>query len=113
MKLLLRKDIPKLGLCGDVVDVSAGYARNYLLPHHLGIPPTAANLKKIVVEKNIAAELRAHSKRLTGLPSGRVYSMANDKGFFSLDRKYPSGPERTVLATVCPVEGPLLWLSFT
>ncbi|MCA9255730.1 MAG: 50S ribosomal protein L9, partial [Phycisphaerales bacterium] len=30
MKLLLRKDIENLGLCGDVVDVSSGYARNYL-----------------------------------------------------------------------------------
>ena len=27
MKLLLRKDIPKLGLAGDVVEVSEGYAR--------------------------------------------------------------------------------------
>ncbi|MEE8169909.1 MAG: bL9 family ribosomal protein, partial [Phycisphaerae bacterium] len=33
-KLLLRKDIPKLGLVGDLVDVSDGYARNYLIPHH-------------------------------------------------------------------------------
>lgn len=59
MKLLLRKDIPKLGLCGDVVEVSAGYARNYLLPHHLALSPTKANLKAIEEDKKIAAAERA------------------------------------------------------
>ncbi len=55
MKLLLRKDIPKLGLCGDVVEVSSGYARNYLLPHHLALEPTKVNLKAIEEDKKIAA----------------------------------------------------------
>lgn len=58
MKLLLRKDISKLGLCGDVVEVSAGYARNYLLPHHLALEPTKANLKAIEDDKKIAAAER-------------------------------------------------------
>ncbi len=40
MKLLLTKDIQQLGIVGDVVEVSAGYARNYLLPQPLGIEPT-------------------------------------------------------------------------
>jgi len=58
MKLLLRRDIPKLGLCGDVVDVNAGYARNYLLPHHLALEPTKANLRAIEEDKKIAAAER-------------------------------------------------------
>lgn len=58
MKLLLRKDIPNLGLCGDVVDVSPGHARNYLLPHHLALEPTKANLKSIEEDKKIAAAER-------------------------------------------------------
>jgi large subunit ribosomal protein L9 len=58
MKLLLRKDIPNLGLCGDVVDVSPGYARNYLLPHHLGLVPTKVNLKIIEEDKKQAAAER-------------------------------------------------------
>jgi large subunit ribosomal protein L9 len=32
MKILLKKEIKKLGNVGDVVDVANGYARNYLLP---------------------------------------------------------------------------------
>jgi large subunit ribosomal protein L9 len=90
MKLLLRKDIDKLGLCGDVVEVSSGYARNYLLPHHLALEPTSANLKSIEVDKQVAAQereriktvLKQTAQRLTGAevtisaactPDGHLY----------------------------------------
>lgn len=59
VELLLRKDVPKLGLVGDLVKVSEGYARNYLIPHHLALVPNKANLKIIEVEKKKAAEERA------------------------------------------------------
>ncbi|MHC5180118.1 MAG: 50S ribosomal protein L9, partial [Planctomycetota bacterium] len=32
MKLLLIEDVESLGWLGDIVEVKAGYARNYLLP---------------------------------------------------------------------------------
>ncbi len=64
MKLVLRKDIDRLGLCGDIVEVSAGYARNYLLPHHLALEPTKANLKKIDEDKKTAAAVRAHKRSI-------------------------------------------------
>lgn len=62
MKLLLRKDIPKVGLAGDVVEVSEGYARNYLIPHHMGLEPTKANMKAIVEDKK-AAEAERRQRR--------------------------------------------------
>ncbi|MBO7435240.1 50S ribosomal protein L9 [bacterium] len=40
MELILRVDIPKLGKAGTIVNVSEGYARNYLLPKHLADKPT-------------------------------------------------------------------------
>lgn len=55
MKLLLRKDVPKLGQVGDMVDVSAGYARNYLLPQGLAVEPSPANLRAIEEDKKRAA----------------------------------------------------------
>ena len=64
MKLLLRKDIDSLGLCGDVVEVSTGYARNYLLPQHLALEPTKANLKAIEEDKKIAAAARARKRKV-------------------------------------------------
>ena len=47
MELLLRRDVKGLGQMGDVVQVSNGYARNYLLPRKLAVPVTPANLKGI------------------------------------------------------------------
>jgi large subunit ribosomal protein L9 len=47
MKLLLNESIKHVGKVGDVVEVSPGYARNYLLPKGLAVEPTPANVKKI------------------------------------------------------------------
>src|SRR5678816_267222 len=47
VKLLLKESIKNVGRVGDVVEVSPGYARNYLLPHDLAVEPTANNVKKI------------------------------------------------------------------
>lgn len=58
MKLLLRRDIPKVGLAGEVVEVREGYARNYLIPQHLAVMPTQANMKAIEEDKRIAEEQR-------------------------------------------------------
>ncbi len=47
VKLLLNESIKNVGKVGDVVDVSAGYARNFLLPRGLAVEPTPGNVKKI------------------------------------------------------------------
>jgi large subunit ribosomal protein L9 len=47
MKLLLNESIKNVGRVGDVVEVSAGFARNYLLPKGLASEPTPGNMKKI------------------------------------------------------------------
>jgi len=43
---ILLEDIESLGERGTVVDVSAGYLRNFLLPRHLAEPATAASVKQ-------------------------------------------------------------------
>jgi large subunit ribosomal protein L9 len=58
MKLLLQTDIPKLGYYGDVVEVSDGYARNYLLPQRMAIKPTEHNIKAIEQERARRSEER-------------------------------------------------------
>jgi len=47
VKLLLNESVKNVGKVGDIVDVSAGYARNYLLPHGLAVEPTPNNVKKV------------------------------------------------------------------
>ncbi len=58
MKLLLKKDIPSLGIVGDVVNVSAGYARNYLVPQNLATLPTEANMKMLASARTEAEARR-------------------------------------------------------
>jgi len=58
MKLLLTKDVSKLGIVGDVVEVSAGYARNYLLPSRLATQPTPANMRALAEERAKAEDRR-------------------------------------------------------
>jgi large subunit ribosomal protein L9 len=47
VKVLLNESVKHVGKVGDVVEVSPGYARNYLLPKGLAVEPTANNVKKI------------------------------------------------------------------
>ena len=51
MEVILREEIEKLGIPGEVVKVAPGYARNYLLPRNLAVLATAANKKIIAQEK--------------------------------------------------------------
>jgi large subunit ribosomal protein L9 len=58
MKIILTKDIAKLGAAGSVVNVKDGYARNYLLPQGFAILATAYNLTKVEEIKTVADEER-------------------------------------------------------
>ena len=51
MKVILRDDVEKLGKLGEVVDVKAGYARNYLLPRQIALKLTADAEKQIEAER--------------------------------------------------------------
>ena len=51
VKLLLKESIKHVGRVGDIVEVSAGYARNYLLPKDLAVEPTPGNVKKVEEKK--------------------------------------------------------------
>jgi len=63
MKVLLCEDIRKLGWLGDVVDVTEGYARNYLLPQGLAKVATEGNIRAIAQEKAERAELRLKERK--------------------------------------------------
>ena len=51
MKVILREDVEKVGRLGEVVEVKAGFGRNYLLPRQLAYPMTADSEKQIEAEK--------------------------------------------------------------
>jgi large subunit ribosomal protein L9 len=51
MEVILRQAVENLGHPGDIVDVSAGFGRNYLVPRGLAYAATAGNKKRIEQEK--------------------------------------------------------------
>ena len=68
VKLLLKESIKNVGKVGDVVEVSAGYARNYLLPRDLAVEPTPNNVKKIEARrKEIEKQERERREQLAVL----------------------------------------------
>jgi large subunit ribosomal protein L9 len=96
MEVILREDIEKLGIRGQMVKVAAGYARNYLLPKKLAVPATEAN-KKIVEQERQAhlrkeAKLASEAQDLAKLVTGTVVTITakageNDQLFGSVTAK--------------------------
>ena len=62
MKVILRKDLKGVGKAGAIVEVSDGYARNYLLPRQLAHEATAGNLTQAANAK--AAQTKRDEKLL-------------------------------------------------
>jgi len=62
VELLLLDNVDNLGIVGDVVDVKAGYARNYLLPMQLATVPTD-EAKAAVAERRAEVERQLREKR--------------------------------------------------
>ncbi len=63
MKVLLCEDVKKLGWLGDVVEVTDGYARNYLLPQGIAKVATDASIRAIAKEKAGRAEQRIQESK--------------------------------------------------
>jgi large subunit ribosomal protein L9 len=47
MQIILQEDVEKLGNRGELVEVAAGYARNFLLPRKLALEATPGNMKRL------------------------------------------------------------------
>lgn len=52
MEVILLKDVKSLGKKGDVVKVSDGYARNFILPKKLGVEATKQSLHELKLQKD-------------------------------------------------------------
>ncbi len=62
MEVILKEDVPNLGLRGEVVKVADGYGRNYLLPRKMAMQATAAN-KAVIEQMKASAERRSATEK--------------------------------------------------
>jgi large subunit ribosomal protein L9 len=96
MKVLLTQTIERTGIVGEVIDVSDGFARNYLLPKGLAVQPTEGNIKRLEAAKKeyeaklqkIRADKEALLAKLAGVEI-TIIRNANDEGhlFGSVSRR--------------------------
>jgi len=87
MKLILTSDVGGVGSKGDVVEVSAGYARNFLMPQKLAIKASDGALKqadnlrraKLDAEKKVRSVAESTKAQLTGTRVV-IAAQASDEG---------------------------------
>ncbi len=87
MKVILLKDVPKLGRKYEVKNVSDGHAQNFLIPRGFAVPAIESAVKKIDqqkekdgAEKKIQAELLVKSLDQLKQVVIHISGKANDKG---------------------------------
>ena len=68
MKVILLEDVKSLGKKGEIVNVSDGYARNFIIPKKKGVEATSANLNTLKLQKaneeKVAQENLEHAQAL-------------------------------------------------
>ena len=79
MKVILTEDVKSLGKKGEVVEVSDGYARNFLLSKKKGIEASAANLNNLKLknanEEKIAKEQLEEAKEFSKVLSEKTVTV--------------------------------------
>ncbi len=84
MKVILLEDVKTLGKKGEVVNVSDGYARNFIFKKNLGLEATPKALNDLKLQKQndekIAAENLEKAKVLAGELSGKSVTLSIKAG---------------------------------
>jgi large subunit ribosomal protein L9 len=97
MEVILRQDIDKVGLRGEVVYVARGYARNFLFPRGLADEATAAR----VAEVRKVEERRAQHEAKT---FEEAQSLAEKLGQIELRFDVKAGPTGSLFGSVTPTD---------
>src|SRR6266702_2960710 len=97
MEVILRQDVDKVGLRGEVVNVARGYARNFLLPRGLADAATPAR----VAEVRKVEERRAHHEAKTFEDAQAV---ADRLGQLELRFDVKAGPTGALFGSVTPTD---------
>lgn len=67
MRVILKQDVDKLGRAGDVVKVTPGYGRNFLIPRQIAVEATPGNLKIVEIERRANARRDQRDKEAASL----------------------------------------------
>jgi large subunit ribosomal protein L9 len=97
VKVILRQDVDKVGLRGEVVDVARGFARNYLLPRRLAEPATPARVAEI---ERVDAQRARHEASTFE----QAQEVAAALGQTELRFEVKAGPSGVLFGSVTPTD---------
>ena len=97
MKVILKEDVQNLGQQGDVVEVKAGYARNYLMPQKLAILFTKQ-------QKNSFEEALRVEKRKLEREKDQLESVLKQIESLSLSLKMQSEEDNKLFGSVTKLD---------
>lgn len=93
MKVILKEEVKNLGAMGAVVNVTPGYARNYLLPRGLAAEANVKNVKALEHEKRVIQDRARKLKDAAMSLSERIAAM-------SVTLKAKAGEEEKLFGSV-------------
>jgi large subunit ribosomal protein L9 len=97
MKVILRQDVDKVGLRGEVVDVARGFARNYLLPRRLAEPATPTRVAEL---ERVEAQRARHEANTFE----QAQEVAAALGQTELRFEVKAGPTGVLFGSVTPTD---------
>ncbi len=97
MKIILQEEVPSLGSIGDLVNVKAGYARNYLFPKNLAVIADKVGVKQLEqIKKQLEVKRLKKAEEAKGL-AGKIEGMS-----ITINKKV--GEEEKIFGTVTSQE---------
>ena len=76
MRVILLENVPSLGKTGDLVKVSDGYGRNFLIPQKKAILATEKSLKAIEHQKRLIQQRLEKTKKDAGKIAQRIETLS-------------------------------------
>ena len=102
MKVILHKDLVKVGKEGEVVNVADGFARNYLFPRSIAVPATVGALRNIqlrqALDERRSEKLRSSADQSATALEGKSVSITARTG--SGDRLYGSITSQDIVTAI-------------
>jgi large subunit ribosomal protein L9 len=97
MKIILKEDVKNMGAMGQIIDVTDGYARNFLVPRGLAVEANVKNIKSLEHAKRIIQEKARKIKNEASDLSNRI-------GNVNLVIKAKSGEEGKLFGAVTAMD---------
>jgi large subunit ribosomal protein L9 len=97
MKVILKEDVKSIGDMGQTVDVSDGFARNYLVPKGLAVEANVKNMRSMEHEKKVIQEKARKVKN-------SVQDLANRLAEMNVVIKTKAGEEGKLFGSVTTMD---------